>query len=142
MIIASVASSSTKSTFSKQQIDRLTAYVDQTHTLESWNFNYGGKFSYASDHSSQFYTSRSSEDLSGLDTDNTLKEYTYNLYAGFDKSFSEKLSVSASLTGEYYKYGDFNEWVFFPALEATYLFSLTHFFSCRFRRIGIRVYWR
>ncbi len=112
--------------YSKQQIDRLTAYVDQTHTLESWNFNYGGKFSYASDHSSQFYTSRSSEDLSGLDTDNTLKEYTYNLYAGFDKSFSEKLSVSASLTGEYYKYGDFNEWVFFPALEATYLFSPSH----------------
>lgn len=111
---------------SKQQIDRLTAYADQSHTLGSWNLNYGGKFSYASDHSTQFYESRGSEDLSGLDTDNTLKEYTYNLYAGFDKSFSEKLSVSASLTSEYYKYGDFKEWVFFPTLEATYLFSPSH----------------
>ncbi len=112
--------------YSKQQIDRLTAYVDQSHTLGSWSLNYGGKFSYASDHSSQYYESRSSEDLSGLDTDNTLKEYTYDLYAGFDKSFSEQLSVSASLTGEYYKYGDFKEWVFFPTLEATYLFSPSH----------------
>lgn len=111
---------------SKQQIDRLTAYADQSHTLDSWTLNYGGKFAYASDHSKQYYESRGSEELSGLDTDNTLNEYTYNLYAGFDKSFSEKLSVSASLTGEYYKYGDFAEWVFFPTLEATYLFSPSH----------------
>lgn len=112
--------------YTNQRINRLTTYVDQSHTLDSWTINYGGKFSYASDHSSQFYDSRNSEDLSGLDTDNTLNEYTYNLYAGFDRSFSEKLSLSASLTGEYYKYGSFNEWVFFPALEMTYLFSPSH----------------
>lgn len=115
--------------YTKQKIDRLTAYVDQSHTLDSWTINYGGKFSYASDHSSQFYESRSSEDLSGLDTDNTLEEYAYNLYAGFNKSFSEKLSASASLTGEYYKYGSFNEWVFFPTLEMTYMHSSSHIFQ-------------
>lgn len=112
--------------YTKQQIHRLTAYVDQSHTLGSWRLNYGGKFSYASDHSRQRYESRSSEDMSALGTDNTLKEYTYDLYAGFDQSFSEQFSVSASLTGEYYKYGDFKEWVFFPRLEATYIFSPSH----------------
>lgn len=109
-----------------QQIDRLTTYVDQTHTLGAWSINYGGKYSVAKDHSAQLYQSHSGEDLSGLDTENTLKEYTYNLYSGLSGSFSEKLSVTASITGEYYKYGSFKEWVFYPTLEATYLLAPSH----------------
>lgn len=109
--------------YSEQRIYRLTTYVDQSHTLDSWTMNYGGKFAYASDHSLQYYDSKNGADLSGLDTDNTLHEYTYNLYAGFSKSFSDRFSASASLTGEYYRYGRFDEWVLFPTLEMTYVFS-------------------
>lgn len=118
--------------FSHQQIDRLSVYADQTHTLKTWKLNYGGKFSFASDHSSQTYEPRNGEDLSSLNTDNTLKEYTYDLYAGLEKSFSDKLSVSASLTGEYYKYGSFDEVVLFPALEMSYLFSPSHILQLSF----------
>lgn len=112
--------------YTNQQIDRLTVYADQTHTLGTWTLNYGGKFSYASDHSRQYYQPRNGEDLSSLDTNNTLEEYTYDFYAGFDKSFTEQFSVSASLTGEHYRYGSFKEWVLFPRLEMSYVFSPSH----------------
>lgn len=115
---------------SKQDINRLSLYVDQSHGLENdWTFNYGAKFMYASNESSQEYTSLTGKDMSGSNSSSKLDEFTYNLYAGFEKSFSEKLSVTASLTGEYYKYGSFNEWSLFPAAELTYIVDPSHIFQ-------------
>jgi hypothetical protein len=60
-----------------------------------------------------------------LDVNSLLKEYTASAYLGFEKDFGQKLSISASLTGEYYKIGDFIERTFFPALEMRYFISPT-----------------
>lgn len=113
----------------KQDINRFSAYVDQTHDLGGWRLNFGAEFMYASDKSLQKYQSLTGKDLSGSDSYSHLKEYTYNLYAGFEKSFSEKLSATLSLTGEYYKYGDFKEWSLFPAFELTYMASPDNIFQ-------------
>ncbi len=119
--------------YSNQDINRLRASIDQQNELSSdWKLNYGGQFRYATDHSSQHYQSHVGHDMSGSDTDNKLNEYTYDLYAGFEKSFTEKFSLSASVTGEYYKLGGFNEWAIFPALEATWLFSPSHILQLSF----------
>ena len=115
---------------SKQDINRLSVYADQSHSFNSgWELNYGTKFMYASDQSSQTYQSLTGKDLSGSNSFSNQKEYTYNLYGGFDKDLSEKLSLSMALTGEYYQYANFEEWSLFPSFEATYLASPSHIFQ-------------
>lgn len=112
---------------SLQEINRLKVYMSQEHHLSGdWSLNYGGTFSFASDNSSQIYTDVQGLDLSAKDTHSRLDEYTYNLYGGFSKSFGEKLSLSASLSGEFYKFDSFSRWSLFPTLEMTYTISPEH----------------
>lgn len=117
---------------SKQGIDRYRFYADQSHSLASWKLNYGAQFMYAVDHSSQLYHSMIGEDMTTLNMNSRLKEYTGDLYVGFEKNFENKLSLAASLTGEYYHFADTKEWNVFPALEATYMFSPTHIMQVSF----------
>lgn len=106
----------------KQNIDRVLFYADQNHQLgRGWGLTYGAKFSFASDKSSQIYHSQKGNDLSESNTDSKLNEYVYDLYGGFSKNFSEKLSLSASLTGEYYKHKESDYWSMFPNMEMTYV---------------------
>jgi hypothetical protein len=121
------------SSFSNQDIHRLKAYLDQTHSLSNnWVLNYGTEFSYASQRSLQTYHSQSNPELSGLNTDNRLDEYTSDLYAGFQKQFTPAFSLMASLTGEYYQFDHFEEWTLFPSLQATYVFSPKHIVQLSF----------
>jgi len=114
---------------SQQNINRLSVYADQKHEINNgWSLSYGAKFIYATDKSSQKYQALTEKQLPP-DTYTKINEYTSNLYIGLKKDLSEKFSLSASLTGEYYKYNDFDEWTLFPALEATYMNSPEHIFQ-------------
>ncbi len=115
-----------------QYIDRYRFFVDQSHRLASWTLNYGGQFMYAKDHSSQLYNSMIGEDMTAINMNSCLKEYTGNLYIGFEKNIGNKLSLSASITGEYYHFADTKEWNVFPALEATYMISPGHIMQLSF----------
>ena len=118
---------------SNQNINRLNTYIDHTFQLgNDWGLNYGMEFSYASDNSKQTYHLQKEADKDFHNTDSKLKEYTYGLYAGFQKNFSEKLSMIASVTGEYYKLEKDHEWSIFPSLQATYLFSPSHIMQLSF----------
>lgn len=106
---------------SKQDIRRISIYADQNHKLKrDWMFNYGTKFSFASDNSSQIYNSLTTHDWSDSNSSSKLNEYVYDLYTGFSKSFSDDLSLNASLTGEYYKHKEIDYWSIFPMVELTY----------------------
>ena len=106
---------------SKQDIRRLSFYADQSHSLgKGWTLNYGTKFSFASDKSSQIYHSSVSHNWSDYDSDSQLNEYTYDLYTGFSKRFANNLSLNASLTGEYYKHKKIDYRSLFPMMEITY----------------------
>ena len=106
---------------SKQDIRRLSFYADQSHSLgKGWTLNYGTKFSFASDKSSQIYHSSVSHNWSDYDSDSQLNEYTYDLYAGFSNSFANNLSLNDSLTGEYYKHKKIDYRSLFPMMEITY----------------------
>lgn len=106
---------------SNQDIRRISAYADQSHRLgKEWTLSYGAKFAFASDKSSQAYTSLGARDWSGADSYGKSREYVYDVYAGFSKSFSGALSLSASLTGEYYRYREAGYRSLFPRMELTY----------------------
>lgn len=115
---------------SKQDIRRLTFYADQSHSLgKGWTLNYGTKFSFVSDKSSQIYHSSVSHDWSYYDSDSQLNEYTYDLYAGFSKRFADNFSLNASLTGEYYKHKEIDYRSLFPMMEITYTANPTSVFQ-------------
>ncbi len=112
---------------SQQDIRRLSVYADQNHKLgKGWMLNYGTKFSFASDKSSQVYHSLRKHDWSISNSYSKLDEYVYDLYTGFSKSFSDNLSVNASLTGEYYKHKEIDYWSLFPMMEITYRAHPSH----------------
>lgn len=114
----------------KQNIKKFSFYADQNHTLnKGWALNYGTKFGYASDRSIQKYHSLDGDDLSIMNSDNTTNEYTYNIYVGFSKAFSQKFSVRASLAGEYYKHKDIDFWSAFPTFEITYITNPINIFQ-------------
>lgn len=117
---------------SKQDIGRYRFFADQSHMLASWTLNYGAQFMYATDHSSQLYNSMIGEDMTAINMDSRLKEYTGDLYIGFEKNIGNKLSLSASITGEYYNFANTKEWNVFPALEATYMISPSHIMQLSF----------
>jgi hypothetical protein len=117
----------------KQEISRYRFFADQSHSLSGeWKLNYGAQYMYAADNSSQTYRSLTDIDLSALNVGSQLKEYTANAYTGFEKNIAGKLSVSASVTGEYYQLADFREWTVFPALEMTYFISSSQIMQLSF----------
>ncbi|MDR2118580.1 MAG: TonB-dependent receptor family protein [Tannerellaceae bacterium] len=99
----------------RQTISRYRFFADQSHGFPSgWTLRYGAQYLFAADRSSQQYVG-----LPGLDINSRLNEHTANVYGGMEKNFGQKLSLSASVTGEYYEIGDWSEWTLFPALEMT-----------------------
>lgn len=111
---------------SVQKINKYRIFADQSHSIGTWTLNYGAQYIYAEDHSLQQYRSLMGQDMSSSNMDSRLKEYTGNAYIGFEKTFGDKLSLSASITGEYYKFAGFDEWTIFPAIEGTYSISPSH----------------
>ena len=115
---------------SGQTINKWKAYIDQSHNLPNdWTLGYGTSFTYADDHNTQFYSAADGTDMSESDTDSSYGEYTYNIYGSIGKSFGEKLSLSASLTAEYYKMANTHEWSFYPSASLAYTPSEQHVFQ-------------
>lgn len=116
-----------------QTIDRYNVYAGQTHALPNgWNLNYGIDFTFANEKSGQTYRPQDSSDLSSLNTDTKMKEETYNFYAGVEKAFNERLSLSLSVAGERYKLMDYRKWAVYPALQLSYMLSPEHVFQLGF----------
>lgn len=120
-------------TTSGQRIDRWKVYLDRSHSLpKDWTLNYGTSFAYTNDHNTQFYHATDNNDMSALNTDSRYDEFTYDVYAGFSKSIGERLSFSASVTGEYYKMASYHNWSFYPSAELTYMASAAHILQLSF----------
>ena len=115
---------------SRQRINRWNVYAGQTHTLlQDWSLNYGINFSFANEKSSQLYHSQEGEDMSSLNSDTELDERTYNFYGGLEKAFDERLSLSLSVAGEYYRLAGYDQWAVYPSLQLNYIPSGSHIFQ-------------
>lgn len=95
-----------------QNITRWKAFVSQEHnTKNGWGINYGVNFNMAKDDSWQKYTGTSElpGDMSAVQRENIL-----NIYAGFNKSFGDKLMMDVSLAGERYESEVWKKWDIYP----------------------------
>ena len=105
-----------------QQIDRLRVFADQSHPIgKALKVNYGAEYLYATDHSAQRYAS---DDVAGLpDIDNRLTERTARLYLGTEFALTSNFSLSASLTGEDYRFANTRDRTLFPEFSLTWALS-------------------
>ena len=95
-----------------QNITRWKAFVSQEHnTKNGWGINYGVNFNMAKDDSWQKYTGTGElpGDMSAVQRENIL-----NIYAGFNKSFGDKLMMDVSLAGERYESEVWIKWDIYP----------------------------
>ncbi len=101
-----------------QHITRWKAFVSQEHnTKNGWSINYGVNFNMAKDDSWQKYTGTGElpGDMSAVQRENIL-----NIYAGFNKSFGEKLMMDVSLAGERYESEVWKKWDIYPNAVLVY----------------------
>ena len=118
---------------SRQRINRWNVYAGQTHTLPlDWSLNYGVNFSFAQEKSAQLYHAQDRNDMASLNSDTKLDERTYNFYAGLEKAFGERLSLSLSAAGEYYRLADYKQWAVYPSMQLNYIPSNFHIFQLSF----------
>ena len=116
---------------SGQRIDRLNVTADKRHTFTSgWELTAGGAFAFARSHDWQHYTVLEGAPATS-DTDAWLDEYTGNLYAGFGRLFGH-VSFSASLAGEYYRLGDYENWSLYPQASLNWMPSERHILQLNF----------
>lgn len=123
---------------SSQKIHRTMFYANQSHQLRNnWSINYGIHYSGASTQNRSDATQNGSvfEDAT---FHTQQKERIWNFFAGFSKSFSQKLSAQISLAAEYYKAVEtrdgktnplWNDVAWFPSLNVSYYPSEKHIFQ-------------
>lgn len=113
-----------------QRINRWKFFLAQEHDLgRGWGLNYGAIYTTSIDHSYQYYYDTEAATPSGANEIAALpenmrsrrREQTLNVYAGFNKSFGDKLSLDASLAIERYKTPVWNQWDWYPTINLSYM---------------------
>lgn len=106
-----------------QRINRWKLFLAQEHALKrGWGLNYGAVYTTGIDHSHQYYYDpETGESLSASgalpDMNSRRREQTWNLYAGFSKSFGDRFMLDASLAAEHYKTPVWNRWGWYPNIN-------------------------
>lgn len=118
----------------EQRINNWRFYAIQEHSLKNnWGLNYGAHYTTAVDNSYQFYYDGETDIF---DPDKSMKsrkkEYTINGFAGFNKTFGDKLSMDASLAAELYHTNIWDEWMFYPTLNLNYTPAPGHILQLAF----------
>lgn len=109
-----------------QRIDRWKVFLAGEHALgHSWEVNYGTVYTTGTDNSYQYYyDAQTGQLLPSSPAFNNMKsrrrEQTLNIYAGFGKRFSSKLSLDVSLAAEHYQTPVWNQWNAYPVVNLSY----------------------
>ena len=125
-------------TTDKQRINAWKFFLAQEHALKNgWGLNYGATYTTSVDNSYQYYYNEelrieNEESVLPPDMRSRRREQTLNLYAGFNKSFGQKLMLDFSLAGERYKTPVWDEWDVYPVLNVTYLPKPGHILQLSF----------
>ena len=127
----------TFSYFTKQNIDKVKAYVDMSHTLKgNWTINYGVNYNFVKNSNIQENDDLQNSGENDYNKESIIDEHSAIAYVGFQKSFfSGKLSVNASLSGELYKINDYTKNALLPNVGITYMPSYNHIFQIGFNSL-------
>lgn len=110
----------------KQDLNIVDLYMDgKNNLLNKWTISYGGKFKYTRDKDFQNYTViKGNKPVE--DTNSKVNEFITTFYAGIEKKFADNLTMSVSLTGEYSKFTDENDFAIFPQVNLSYIPTPQH----------------
>ena len=110
-----------------QKIDRFSLTADRSFELkQDWTLGFGLSYAYAHSRDEQIYHEVIGN-VATSDTHSNLQEHTANLYASLRKPLSEVgSSVSLSVTGEYYRIGEYTRWALFPQASLFWVFNPQH----------------
>lgn len=110
-----------------QKIDRFSLTADRSFELkQDWTLGFGLSYAYAHSRDEQIYHEVIGN-VATSDTHSNLQEHTANLYASLRKPLSEAgSSVSLSVTGEYYRIGEYTRWALFPQASLFWVFNPQH----------------
>ncbi len=122
----------------EQTISRYSVFLNQSHTLDKWQLNYGVQGGYATsdNHIEYLYDTGNGYILDPTTLeDNIQKDYTGNIFAETSTSFGPRFTATIGLKGEYFK-SDYktkeekvtlwDEWTLFPTVSLSYTFSAMH----------------
>lgn len=122
-----------------QRINAWKFFLAQEHTVKNgWGLNYGTVYTTTIDNSFQTYydneEKETTPDKSALPDNikSRRREQTLNIYAGFSKSFGQKLMTDFSLAIERYKTPVWDEWDVYPVLNLTFLPADGHILQLNF----------
>ena len=117
---------------SAQKISKGVLFANQSFDLsKGWALNFGTTVTW-SKNSSYAITYLNDIIDSASTFGDTQREFVTNAFCGFTKTFSEKMSLQASLAGEYYKATEnsagvtttlWNKFVLFPTIDFNYVFN-------------------
>ncbi|MDO5665907.1 MAG: TonB-dependent receptor [Bacteroidia bacterium] len=123
---------------SKQEVRRMVFYTNQSHSLKNnWSVNYGFNYS-GVDTKNRSDVIKDGSEFEDATFNTQQQERIWSFFGGFSKSFSEKLSIQASLAAEYYHATEtsgnaknmlWDDVAWFPTLNASYNASPDHIFQ-------------
>lgn len=105
----------------KQRINTSVFSLNKDLKIDnSFSLSFGGmsKLSFSDDSQVYNYMVKTSQNSQ---TDNFNRELSTNAYVGVNKMFRNGMSLTASLTGEFYKKGDISRFMPYPRLEFGYM---------------------
>lgn len=123
---------------SRQKIDRIMFYANRSHPLKNnWRIDYGLHYSGVR------AKNRSDALKDGVEYDEATfdtrqQEHIWNFFAGFSKTFTDKLSAQASIAAEYYNAKEisggtqkelWNDVAWFPTVNISYRPAQMHIFQ-------------
>ena len=104
---------------SRQRISKWLLAADQTHDIgKGWELNYGAEAQLTNNASYQTTRDVNGQPLADASSHVDYDERILDIYAGFSKQLTPSFSVETSLGAEQYHTPKWNEWRWYPTLNA------------------------
>ena len=104
---------------SRQRINKWLFAADQTHDMgKDWELNYGAEAQLTNNASYQTTCDANGQSLADATSQVDYDERIIDIYAGFSKQITPSLSIETSLGTEQYHTPKWNEWRWYPILNA------------------------
>jgi hypothetical protein len=104
---------------SRQRISKWLFAADQTHDMgKGWELNYGVEAQLTNNTSYQTTREANGQQLADATSRVGYDERIFDIYAGFSKQITPSFSIETSLGAEQYQAPKWNEWRWYPTLNA------------------------